>query len=57
MTLTFLGQAYEATQPEFVAIPSESTGLYRGRPIRFSSSQPAPQATASLTYRGIRYSR
>lgn len=56
MTLTFLGQAYEAMQPEVVAVPSEITGAYRGRPIRFASTQAAPRSNTTLTYRGIRYS-
>lgn len=55
MTLTFLGQAYEATQPEVAAIPTETAGTYRGCPMRFSSTHTVPQTTTRLTYRGVRY--
>lgn len=57
MTLTFLGQAYEATQSEVAAMPSETTGMYRGTPMTFSHTQAVPRSNQTLTYRGIRYSR
>jgi len=39
MTLTFLGQAYEATANEMAPIPSEKVGQYRGAVTRFSTSR------------------
>jgi hypothetical protein len=57
MTLTFLGQTYEASPAAQTPIASELTGMYRGAVVKFSSAQAAPRANVTLTYRGIRYSR
>ncbi len=57
MTLTFLGQAYEANQSEVAAIRSEVSGMYRGTPMTFARTQAAPRSNQTLTYRGIHYSR
>ena len=57
MTLTFLGQAYEATTPEFAPAAASMTGMYRGNRCKLSGSHPMPAANVTLTYRGIRYTR
>ena len=57
MTLTFLGQTYEASTVEVAPVTSTATGRYRGTPVQFSGSQVAPRANVTLTYRGIRYTR
>ena len=57
MTLTFLGQTYEATTAAQAPIASEMTGMYRGVAMKVSSTQAAPRSNVTLTYRGTRYSR
>ncbi len=57
MTLTFLGQAYEANVTEVAVTKSEMTGCYRGTPMQFAAPQAAPRSNVTLTYRGIRYTR
>ena len=57
MTLQFLGQRYEATNPAIAAAESELTGSYRGTLVTFSQPQTAARANVTLTYRGTRYSR
>jgi len=56
MTLTFLGQKYEAVATsEITSAESELSGKYRGNTVTFSSARAASPATVALTYRGIRY--
>lgn len=57
MTLTFLGQEYEAIPAELAPVESTLTGKYRGIPVQFSSDRPLTPMHQVLTYRGIRYSR
>lgn len=57
MTLTFLGQTYEANVTEVASTQSAITGRYRGTPIQFAAPQAASRSSITLTYRGIRYTR
>jgi len=58
MTLTFLGQKYEATMTaETASVEAELSGKYRGNAVTFSSPRSTAPANVALTYRGIRYSR
>lgn len=55
MTLTFLGQVYEANTTEMAPTPSTMTGLYRGVPVKFSQTHLASRSYIAMNYRGIRY--
>ena len=59
MQLSFLGQAYEAIQPEIAATATPETATFLGKRYRtkqFTVTQ-HQGATTELTYRGVRYSR
>jgi len=55
MTLTFLGNNYEATLPEVAQIPTAQTGKYRGATLHFTAARVAPHTNRQLSYRGVRY--
>lgn len=57
MTLTFLGQRYEASTTELAPTPSPLMGKYRGVPVPLSTQRAATRAPQTLTYRGIAYTR
>jgi len=56
MTLTFLGNSYEATLPEAAQVPTAQTGKYRGAALHFTAARVAPRSNRQLTYRGNVYS-
>ncbi len=55
MTLTFLGQRYQATTTEVAHIPTTQTGKYRGANVTFSAGQMTASFNRQLTYRGVAY--
>ncbi len=55
MTLTFLGQRYQATTTEVAHIPTTQTGKYRGANVTFSAGQMTASFNRQLTYRGVVY--
>ncbi len=57
MTLTFLGQRYEASTCELAPTASPITGKYRGVPVPLSTRRVATRAPQTLSYRGVTYTR
>lgn len=57
MTLTYRGVHYNSATVSTDRAFTNTTGKYRGVPVRFTSAQATriPQAVMRLTYRGVDY--